>query len=274
MYYFWGRGFIGSEFVRQLTKLGHDIYIPERDDEKIYKKNLGVVIYSAGYGDCENKPYNVLEANTILLSSILEKATFEKLIYISSTRVYMNQENSLEEGNVTICRNDNRRLFNLTKLVSEELCLKSSKDTLIIRPSNVYGLSLDSQLFLPSIIKDSINKKIVNMYVDENYEKDYISVFDLVFYTIELVKMKNPPPIVNIASGKNITSKNIADILIKQTNCKVIWHNKNFSLEKFPITNIDFIKNNIMHDTKNVLLDLVDMIEEYKNALRIKNEQH
>ncbi|WP_337242221.1 NAD-dependent epimerase/dehydratase family protein, partial [Proteus faecis] len=73
---------------------------------------------------------------------------------------------------------DNRRLFNITKLAAEEICLKSNKNITIIRPSNVYGTAINSSLFLPSIVRDAIQKKEINMFVSPEYSKDYISVND------------------------------------------------------------------------------------------------
>ena len=49
---FGGRGFIGSEIVKQLNELGHNVFVPERGDESIYHKDLGTIIYCAGHGDC------------------------------------------------------------------------------------------------------------------------------------------------------------------------------------------------------------------------------
>ncbi len=57
---------------------------PTREDSRIYEEDLGVIIYSAGYGDCQKDPFNVLTANVLLLSSLLQ-AKFDKLVYISST---------------------------------------------------------------------------------------------------------------------------------------------------------------------------------------------
>ncbi|MGR5333197.1 SDR family oxidoreductase [Photobacterium damselae] len=264
---FGGRGFIGSEFVKELISQGHDVFVPEREDPRIYEENLGIVIYSAGYGDCQKDPYNVLNANVTLLSILLEKATFDKLVYISSTRVYMNQENSDEDEDLIICNDDNRRLFNLTKLTAEELCLKSGRNCLIIRPSNVYGLALNSTLFLPSIIKDAINISQVNMYVAPSYSKDYIYVNDLVKSVLLLLLKEGIPKIINVASGYNVTAKDIANVLKSEIETDIIWHNTVNSRENFPVSNTTTINNIIDYKFSNVLDDLKIMINQYKKNL-------
>ncbi|MGR5283225.1 SDR family oxidoreductase [Photobacterium damselae] len=264
---FGGRGFIGAEFVEELRSQGNNVFVPEREDPRIYEDDLGVVIYSAGYGDCQKDPFNVLNANVTLLSTLLEKATFDKLVYISSTRVYMNQENSDEDEDLIICNDDNRRLFNLTKLTAEELCLKSGRNCLIIRPSNVYGLALNSTLFLPSIIKDAINISQVNMYVAPSYSKDYIYVNDLVKSVLLLLLKEGIPKIINVASGYNVTAKDIANVLKSEIETDIIWHNTVNSREIFPVSNTTTINNIIDYKFSNVLDDLKIMINQYKKNL-------
>ncbi|MUH96725.1 NAD-dependent epimerase/dehydratase family protein [Aliivibrio fischeri] len=259
---FGGRGFIGSAFVKELRTQGHDVFVPEREDLSIYEDDLGTVIYSAGYGDCQNDPFNVLQANVVLLSSLLEKSKFNQLVYISSTRVYMNQDESFEDSDVTVCSKDNRRLFNLTKLTAEELCLRSTRECLIIRPSNVYGLALDSNLFLPSIIRDAINNRVVNMYVPKNYAKDYIYVNDLVKDVLYILSINRSQCIYNIGSGVNITSQQLANIIQDKTACDIIWH-ENSCEETFPITSI-VLKN---RKKRSVLDDLSTMIADFKKEL-------
>lgn len=112
---------------------------------KPFYKDTGIVIYCAGNGDCQNTPFNVFQANCALLSDILQHSKFNRLVFMSSTRVYMNGNDTQENADLVVCRDDARRLFNLTKLVSEELCLKSGKDIVIVRPSNVYGVALNSR---------------------------------------------------------------------------------------------------------------------------------
>ena len=211
---FGGDGFIGSHFVAELKRRGHRVFIPVRGEELPISKDLGIVVYSAGYGNCEADPYNVLDANTSLLSKIVNEGKFSKLVYISSTRVYLNQDITDEDADVTVSANDGRRLFNLTKLTSEEICLRSDKNCLIVRPSNVYGLALDSPLFLPAIIRDAINNKKVNMYVTPSYSKDYVFVGDVVNATIDLIDI-DCIGIVNIASGENIKADTLSHTLIK-----------------------------------------------------------
>lgn len=265
---FGGRGFIGTEFVEQLKLQGHDIFVPERDDLSIYDIDLGIVIYTAGYGDCKKNPFNVVEANLGLLSSILKNSKFSKLVYISSTRVYMNQLDSYEYCDLKVCSSDDRKLFNLTKLAAEELCLKSERECLIFRPSNVFGLALNSPLFLPAITRNAINHNLVEMYVDKDYSKDYIYVSDVVKSILEILKKDiSKNEIINIASGNNVRAIDIANILEKETGCNIVWHNNVATQEIFPVTDVSVMNEFIDFTPINVLDALTGMIKDFKREL-------
>lgn len=264
---FGGKGFIGSEVVRQLHKDGVEIFVPEKNDNIVFDRELGTVIYCAGFGDCKNDPFKVLDSNVTLLNSLLRKSKFEKLIYISSTRLYMNQISSSENSNLTVTINDERRLFNLTKLTAEELCLRSNRNISIVRPSNVYGLALNSPLFLPAITRDAINKGLVNMYVSPRYSKDYVSVLDVAEIIIKISKKEQlNREVYNIASGVNTSAGQIADILTAETGCDVHWH-RIYDEEEFPVTSIQKIKDEFNFSPRCVLSDLKSMIIDFKKVL-------
>jgi nucleoside-diphosphate-sugar epimerase len=264
-----GRGFIGSEIVKQLEKLQHEVYVPLRDDLDIFNRDLGYVIYAAGSGDCKNAPFSVVDANINLLAQILQKSTFKRLLYISSTRVYMNQDHSGENDDLLVCTADNRRLFNLTKLVGEELCFKSNKDICIVRPSNVYGVALHSPLFLPAITRNAINNGVVDMFIAKEYAKDYVSVTDVASSCIALVlNDESNGKVINIAAGINVTAQQIADVLESKTGCEVVWHQGEFPKEEFPQTDVTEIKAIIpCYKPASVLADLADMVNDFRAVL-------
>lgn len=261
-----GKGFIGSEITRLLLNEGYSVFVPERNDNGLFIKKLGIVIYCAGHGDCETLPFKVFESNSLLLAQLLENASFEKLFYISSTRLYMGQDSASESDNLTILTHDKRRLFNLTKLVSEELCLLSGKNVAILRASNVYGLALSSPLFLPAITRNAINKKQVDMYVTPEYEKDYVAVSDVAEAVYKLSKKeKLSQKIFNIGSGKNTSAGEIANILQVETNCNISWLPGAVD-DFFPLNDILALQNEIIYHPRSVLNDLKIMIDEFKST--------
>jgi nucleoside-diphosphate-sugar epimerase len=262
-----GHGFIGREVSKDLIKKGHSVFIPEKDDSRLFTKKLGIVIFCAGAGDCKNDPFKVFKSNSLLLSDLLEESDFEKMIYISSTRLYMGQAQTKESENLLVLTSDSRRLFNLTKLLSEELCQLSDKNVVIVRPSNVYGLALNSPLFLPAITRNAINNKHVNMYVTPQYEKDYLSIHDFVDAVYQLAEKTNlSHGIYNIASGVNTSAKDIAEVLVRETGCDMNWVANSID-EFFPINDISLLKAEINFKPRNVLKDMKVMIDDFKVKL-------
>lgn len=266
---FGGRGFIGREIVSMLEETGNKVWVPQRDDLSIFDIDLGTVIYCAGQGDCKNSPFSVFSANSRLLADLLESAMFDRLLYVSSTRIYMNLDSSSEVNDVKICNDDSRRLFNLTKLVAEELCFKSGRDITIVRPSNVYGVALDSPLFLPAITRNAIKYGKIDMYIHKDYSKDYVSVIDVARACIELASHHSSlGEVINIACGYNIKAQQIADVLQEHTGCQVVWHDITFPNEYFPVTDISKIRSIIPnYSPSNVLKDLSYLITSYKNEM-------
>lgn len=266
-----GKGFIGSEVCKVLSAKGMNVYIPEKNSPSLFEEDLGVVIYCAGNGDCAKNPLKVLDSNTTLLATLLEKAKFSRLVYLSSTRLYIDQETARESDKLTISPDDPRRLFNLTKLVAEELCLKSNKNIVILRPSNVYGPAINSPLFLPMIVKHALLEKQINMYVEPKYAKDYLSVTDLAHAISDFATRSewNGVEIFNVAAGVNVSAEAIAEVIQSKTNCKVNWH-KGYVGEKFPVTSIEKIKTQMVWTPSYVLDDLGKMIDEFSILLNVK----
>ena len=259
-----GNGFIGTSISESLRSLGHNVWIPKKGCVEVIDKPNNIIIYCAGNGDCDNNSLKVFEANLNYLVEILQAGNFKKLIYLSSTRLYMGQKSSSEDCELTIRSSDTRRLFNLTKLTAEEMLLKSCKNIAIVRPSNVYGVALSSPLFLPAITRNAINHGVVDMYVSKDYAKDYVAVEDVAEMVINISLSESlSHQIYNIASGSNTTASEIAEVLQSETGCKVNWHKSSVD-EQFPVTDISRIQKEFNFKPRMVLSDLRSMVDNFK----------
>lgn len=266
-------GFIGKNLYHFLRSRGEKVNCINRGDLLDIDKDYGLLIYCAGYGDCKKSAEAVLEGNVLWLLEIIKNVKYQRLIYLSSTRLYLDNGKSEENCNLYINSNDDRRLFNITKLLAEELCVRLAKNVVIIRPSNVYGLALDSQLFIPMIIKNAIINKKVDMFVSKKYTKDYICVDDLVevIHKISKEKIKHGE-IINVASGVNVNAEDIARILIEKTEATINWHDVT-SEDFFPEIDISKLHSLVKHKNRYILDDMAKMIEEFNLNIRSGSEK-
>lgn len=257
---FGGGGFIGSKILELSNSYNFDAI---RGDWRSIDTNLdyGIVVFCLGVGDC-NRPVDMYESHLNLLNKIITKCQYKKIIYISSTRLYLNSTSSHESDDIQLLWNDNRRFFNLLKLTAEEMLKLSGRPFTIVRPSNVYGFAIDSPLFLPSILRDAISKKSIDMYVNESYAKDYVLVDDVANATLSLIANESTG-IFNIASGENITAKEISDIIANNTKSEVMWHD-NSCEDKYPLINIEKVKKEIGFKPSKLMMNLEHMINNFK----------
>lgn len=253
-------GFIGSNMVSYLEGLGFSVLKIGRDLEDIKVKELGTVIYCAGFGDCKNAPDDVVDANLVFLNKLIRKFSYKKLFYISSTRVYLNNDLGEEGTALQLSVDDQRRLFNLSKLVAESF-LEHCENAFSLRVSNAYGNAFESPLFLPSIVRDAISNKLMNIYTTPSYAKDYVNVTDVCFAVYRLSqKNKLKYKVYNVASGENVTSTKIVTAITNKIPSEVIWHNVS-SEDKFPLISIARLQSEIDYRPLSIISDLDEMIK-------------
>ncbi len=260
-------GFVGQNLKSFLSVKGYDVFAPTRSELAGLRGHLGIVVYIAGFGMCDSFPdkCNVIDANINKLKLLLSAITFDRLVYFSSTRVYMGNSDSDESSDLLIMNEDSRKLFNLTKLVGEELCLSFS-NTVVVRPSNIYGKALKSPLFLPAIARAAVKDKRVDMYVTPEYRKDYISVDDICFLLEKIILKKDlKRRVYNLAAGHNVSAMDIATVLNEETEAEVVWHPVTLE-DKFPITNISSLRDEFNFSPSNVVVDLKLMLSDFKKA--------
>ena len=132
-----------------------------------------------------------------------------------------------------------------------------------MRLSNVSGFNHTSNLFLPSIIRDAVDKKNVTLQIKLESEKDYVHIDDVVKVLPEII-LNGKYRIYNVASGENTTNQDIITKLQEITSCKleVLENAKDYS---FPKINIERIVNEFNFNPKSVLEHIESIVESYKN---------
>lgn len=221
-------GFIGSHVAALARSLGHDVYCPARG-EALGHQNLGHVIYAIGItADFRQRPHETISAHVTKLQEVLREATFESLVYLSSTRVYARCSGNRPQGltavnestPIPVVSSDFSDLYNLSKLMGESIALSQGPRVRVARLSNVVGPDFTSENFLTSVLRDCIQKGRVVLRSSLASVKDYVSVKDVAEILLR-IGTEGQSPIYNVASGCQTTNAEIITELTRLTGAEI-----------------------------------------------------
>lgn len=218
------RGLVGSRLAQTLVGQKIDVWCPTRDDEPLlFRRPLGTVYYCIGLtADYRARPFDTVEAHVSLLSRILERADFERLIYLSSTRLYdtLGAVHCAEDAILHISTAEPRHLYDFSKGLGENLCLTASHGRAkVARLSCVLGEQLDDG-FIPWLIKQSHGREKLEVDSSPHFYRDYIGLDDVISLLIRIVN-EGQSSIYNVASGINTTNQELFDLVSELTGCVI-----------------------------------------------------
>jgi nucleoside-diphosphate-sugar epimerase len=216
-------GFVGSCLASALGKEGEDYFAPVKEDPAVFTERLGNVFYCAGLtADFIQRPYDTVEAHVTFLSRLLERAAFDKLIYLSSTRLYDSQSGpiSRESDDLILNPGNPRHLYDLSKALGEDLCLNFSDGRAsVARLGSVYDSKDGAPGFLSALMQRLYKEREFILDSESGIVRDYIAVDDVVPALIKMAALPGKQ-LINVASGENISNQEIADIL-NIAGCKI-----------------------------------------------------
>ncbi len=202
------KGFIGSNVSLKCKHLGINVTEYGRDFKL---KNHDVIIHFAQpnkLSSIENNKDLSLEHHRLINEL---KNHCQKLVYISSAAVLGNKYDYPVDEKETPNPIDNYGKF---KYSCETHIQNNLSTYLIIRPSNVYGLGMDSTTVIGDYLAQFKEGK-TNIHLKKAYPiRDFIFIEDFVDGLLKLV-VKNLEGIYNISSGAPTSIKDLADVLDK-----------------------------------------------------------
>lgn len=266
-------GFIGSHIAALARKRGHDVDCPSRD-ERLDGRNLGHVIYAIGLtSDFRSRPHETVTAHVTKLQQVLTSASFDSLIYLSSTRVYSRCQPPIfdhviapavtEDTPVAVLSSDFSDLYNLSKLMGESIALTHGNKVKIARLSNVVGLDLKSDNFLMSIVRDCLQKRSVDLKTTMDSSKDYVSVDDVADIVLRL-GTEGRHSIYNVGSGINATHRQIAARLGLLTGAR-FQVAPGSSTVTFPPINIERLKREFCFEPKGLDAMICSLVSGFRS---------
>lgn len=217
-------GYIGAELMSSIRAAGGVCHGPPRGDASVFSYPLGHVIFAIGItADFRARPFETARAHVSALVDVLERANFESLTYLSSTRVYAGATQASPDSTLNVNPANPADLYNLTKLTGESLCLNCGREgARVVRLSNVVGPgSVPASNFLDEIVREAMSGQLVMRSAFES-SKDYILLADVV-RMLPRMAVEGTKAIYNLASGRNIRHGQWTDRLKDLLDCEVIY---------------------------------------------------
>jgi UDP-glucose 4-epimerase len=222
-------GFLGSALVDKLLSQNYNVVaIYNSSFDKINK--LATIYTKAQLFQSEIQPdyifylpgnyalshHEMLQLNDDLYQYSLKFAN-SKMVYISSTNVYGNSDEIINEDSVF----NNPSLYALSK-ISGEFIVSAMKHFSIVRLAYIYGSGIANKSFIPQIIDAARNVKKITLFGKGERKQDYIYVDDAVNLCIACAINK----INNIylgATGISVSNEEIAQEIKKHVECDIVF---------------------------------------------------
>ena len=210
------RGFVGNRLTARLQALGREVFAPPKGDPALLRRDLGVVFYCAGLtADYEARPFDTVEAHVALLGEIARAGRFEKLVYLSSTRLYDGQSagSGDETARLALDPANPRHTYDLSKALGENITLtRTDGRGSVGRLANVYDWQDGAPGFLSEWLIRARAERRLTLASSPHIARDYIHLDDVVEALLSMARGPSPG-IVNVASGELVTNDEIGKVM-------------------------------------------------------------
>jgi UDP-glucose 4-epimerase len=243
-----GRGFVGKNVCRYLTKRGNEVIDNELTSKRSsssldvtdlsqlvsIEDDIKAIIHLAAKTSIDNSfrsPHETYHTNLLGTLNLLEFARQKKVSkFINvSTYVYgkphylpINEKHPI----------DPHSPYNKSKLLAEQLCQFYSHDfnidTVTLRPFSIYGFYPRPNSFIYCILEQILNKNGRVRLKGKLTKRDFLFVDDF-SRLVENVLKKFPSGynVYNVGYGKSYTLTEVSQILARLVNRKILIHYDN-----------------------------------------------
>jgi len=246
-------GFIGSHLSEELLQRGYSVFGLSQSDKTdniktllnhkefhfqkgdirdinllrniIKDKNIKGIFHLAAilsYNNSLNDPFlffNVNTGGTLNLLNAAYQNGVERFIYASTMSVYSEPPEYLpiDEKHPT----QPATVYGVSKLEGELYCNLYSKsmDISVLRYCGVYGEGQHEHNAIYRFINQALNNEPITIYGNGTQTSDFTYIKNIVQGTI-LAFEKNKPGVYNIASGEEVSIRDLAKRIINLTNSK------------------------------------------------------
>lgn len=252
------RGMVGSAVWRALKNKGYTNLIGKTSKELDLRNQIAVnkffnsekpevVIDAAARvgGILANNdfPYQFLMENMQIQNNLIDESLqfgIEKFIFLGSSCIYPKfaPQPLKEEYLLTDSLEPTNEWYAIAKITGVKLCQairkQFNKDYVSLMPTNLYGFfdnfDLKTSHVLPAMIRKFHEAKMKNhepvkLWGSGKPMREFLFVDDMAQAVVYALENKLPEYLYNIGSGKDITIKDLAEIIQKQIGHKgvIIW---------------------------------------------------
>jgi nucleoside-diphosphate-sugar epimerase len=214
-------GFIGSNVAAYLERSGLEFQAVARG-QQWPAGPLGHVIYCIGVtSDFRERPYDAVDAHVCTLIDFVRCASFDSILYLSSTRMYRERTGvAHEDDDVSVNPLRFEDIYGISKVMGESIVLALGAKGRIARPANVYGPN-QADTFLTLVLGEVRAGAIVFRTAPEA-ARDFVHVDD-VAAVLAKIALGGKQRIYNIASGVSITNAELAEAIARLSGCSVTF---------------------------------------------------
>lgn len=219
---FGGHGFVGQALQADLVRRGVAVFVPARHETTPPPGGFGTLVWCIGLtADFRTRPYDTATAHVGLLAGVLSQRAHDRVVYLSSTRVYGGAGATEETAALTVRPLDPSDLYNATKIAGEALVLSApDAEGVAVRLSNVVGPGeARRETFVGAITRQALRGR-VELESALTSAKDYLWIEDAARGLADIV-LEGRQSLYNLASGRQIAHRQWADALARQTGCAI-----------------------------------------------------
>ena len=252
------RGMVGSACVRALKAAGYenvvvrthkelDLLDPKavREFYEAEKPDVAIIAAARVGGIGANSAANSLflyENEMIAMNTVWQaaEAGVKRLLFLGSTCIYprMAPQPIPEDALLTSALEKTNEGYALAKISGLKLCefLRRERGLCYhsLMPTNLYGTGdnydIEHGHVLPTLIRKfetarTENAPTVSLWGSGSPLREFLHVDDLAAACLFVLEMENPPDLVNCGSGREVTIRQLAEMIQETTGCKslITW---------------------------------------------------
>lgn len=141
-----------------------------------------------------------------------------RLIYMSSSSIYGLDHQEIKHESSVIYPSG---LYAEGKYQGEEKILKSCiPNPVLLRISSPYGTTQYNQTVFKLFLERALKNQDIFYHGSGTREQDFINVLDIAIAVEEIIKNPQVNGVFNMASGRSITMKELAELIVKTTGSR------------------------------------------------------